>query len=224
MIVMGRICAWLAFVLLLIFCIKPILRKTKKFPKLRVLLIKQHNTMGILFILFTILHICLSRLNLSTLFGKLSIVCIVISISAYFFKTKLKKNFLKIHGIFALISLLLVVGHIVETNFYFGKEADYELSSKPFDDLVLNDGSYLGSALGYNNGTTVVQITIENSSLTDIKIISTDDNSFYINRVENTLKGLFLSNQSSDVDIIAGCTLSSNGYINAILDAVEKAK
>ncbi len=112
----GNVCAYLALVLLILFCIKPILRKTNKFNKLKIILIKQHVLMSILFVVLVVLHIIFSRnVDIRVMFGKLSLVFVFLSIIVCLFRKKLKNNFLKVHGILAIISLILVILHIIES-------------------------------------------------------------------------------------------------------------
>lgn len=222
--ILGIIFAWLGFALLLIFALKPLLRRTKKLPKLRMFLIKQHTLMGVLCIVFVLLHIIFSHSKLFTVMGgKLATVFMVISVIAYFFRKKLKKNFMKVHGIFALLCLVFVCWHIVETNFDFSSEqGEYVIGEGPFDGLDLVDGEYDGSSTGYS-GEIVVLVTIKNSVIVDIVITKSNETSVYINKVESTLKKYFIEEQDSNVDVLTGATLSSNGYINAVLNAVDKA-
>lgn len=221
----GIICAWIAFILLLIFALKPLLRKTKKLKKLRMFLIKQHTLMGILCIISVILHIFLSHSSVYTVTGGIiATVCMIVSVVAYSFRKKLKKNFMKVHGIFALLCLLFGVWHIVETNFVFGNSYEYQPGENNFNNYTLIDGDYEGTGSSYLGHITLL-VTIEDSKIVEIVVIDTDnDSEAYISKVEQSIKKHIIENQNSDVDVVSYATFTSQGYIEAVLEAVEKAK
>lgn len=113
----GKIFAWLAVIMLVIFCIKPVLRKIKNKSKFKIFLIKNHTIMGVLFIVFTVLHIVLSNsTNVNVMFGKISLILIVFSLITLLFKKKLKNKYIVIHGMFAILALLFAVLHIFQSN------------------------------------------------------------------------------------------------------------
>lgn len=227
---LGIIFAWIAFVLLLIFAIKPVLRKTKKCKKLRKILAKYHNQMGIACIVSVILHIVFSRSSAFTIpLGKIALVAMVVSVIAYFLRKKLKKNFIKVHGIFALLCLLFGIGHIVETNVDLWGKTDAPIvnTTTKFNGLDLIDGTYEGSSLnGYNTKVPlVVEVTIKDSSIISIVITSHGESYFpYIKNTEDQLGKYLLENQNSDVDTVSGSTYTSRAYLEAVLIAVDKAK
>lgn len=225
----GIIFAWIGFVLLLVFSLKPLLRKTKKFKKLRIFLVKYHNHMGIACIISVLLHVFLSHSSAFSIpFGIIAILAMVISIVAFFFKKKLKKNFMKVHGIFALICLLFAGFHIVETNFSIWPGVSSNVNfDTPFDGLELNDGIFRGESMnGYNQSVAlVVEIEIKNSSVISITIISHGESYFpYIKNTEDVLGKYLLENQNSNIETVTGSTYTSRAYLEAVLLAVESAK
>ena len=84
------------------------------------------------------------------------------------------------------------------------------------------DGTYEGSALGFGD-TITVQVTIQDGKMTDISVLdaSGEDKPYY-NQSLPVLDQI-LSSQSTEVDTISGATLTSEGLIDAVADALGKA-
>lgn len=84
------------------------------------------------------------------------------------------------------------------------------------------DGVYEGSALGFGD-TITVAVTIRDGKLSDISVLSADgeDRPYY----EQALAVLdkMLSAQSAEVDTVSGATLTAEGLIGAVADALGKA-
>lgn len=119
----------------------------------------------------------------------------------------------------AAISGIYYVGTISEesstTNLLQTTIADTFLSSGQY-----TDGVYMGSAFGYR-GTTEVQVTVENGNITNIEILSTDDDMEYFNQIESSIINRILLSQSTDVDTVTGATFSCNAISNAVTDALD---
>lgn len=84
------------------------------------------------------------------------------------------------------------------------------------------DGVYTGSGSGFR-GTTQVQVTVSNGYITDITILSTDDDLEFFNDAEGSVIAQILSSQSVSVDTVSGATFSSNGIIEAVTNALGSA-
>ncbi|MBP1744871.1 MAG: FMN-binding protein [Firmicutes bacterium] len=84
------------------------------------------------------------------------------------------------------------------------------------------DGTYEGTATGKNPGIKVT-VTISNDKITDITIISSNDNEEYFDEAAAVIPSCIIEAQSTDVDTVSGATLSSNGIIKAVEDAISKA-
>lgn len=82
------------------------------------------------------------------------------------------------------------------------------------------DGTYYGEGEGFR-GTTSVSVTVENGKITDITVISyEDDESFFI-RAEDTMISEIIDAQSLDVSCVSGATFSSNGILEAVANALN---
>lgn len=81
------------------------------------------------------------------------------------------------------------------------------------------DGVYTGSAAGFK-GTTTVQVTVENGYISDITVLSTDDDQEFFVRAKNTVINEIIALQTAEVDTVTGATYSSNAIIGAVADAL----
>lgn len=86
----------------------------------------------------------------------------------------------------------------------------------------LRDGKYQGSGLGFGD-TITVEVTIQDGKMTDIAVLSADgeDRPYYNQAL--TILDKMLSTQSSEVDTVSGATLTCEGMIDAVADALGKA-
>ena len=84
------------------------------------------------------------------------------------------------------------------------------------------DGTYEGIGTGKNPGIKV-SVTINNEKITDITIIGYNDNEEYFNEAASIIPKNIIDAQSTNVVTVSGATLSSNGIIKAVEDALAKA-
>lgn len=85
------------------------------------------------------------------------------------------------------------------------------------------DGTYEGSAFGFGDLITV-SVTLKDGRMTDISVISADgeDKPYYKQAVSVLNK--MLDAQSTNVDTVSGATLTADGLIDAVADALGKAE
>ena len=81
------------------------------------------------------------------------------------------------------------------------------------------DGVYTGTGTGYR-GETEVSVTVSGGKITDIEIVSYQDDREYFERASAIVDDI-ISMQSVDVDTISGATFSSNGILEAVADALS---
>ena len=84
------------------------------------------------------------------------------------------------------------------------------------------DGTYEGSAYGFGDLITV-SITLKDGKMTDISVLSADgeDKPYYKQAV--SVLNEMLEAQSTEVDTVSGATLTADGLIDAVADALGKA-
>ena len=83
------------------------------------------------------------------------------------------------------------------------------------------DGIYTAEATGFE-GQITVQVTVAEDKITDITILSAEDEEEYLSRAKQVIPAI-LEGQSPNVDIVSGATYSSTGILNAVKLALEKA-
>lgn len=84
------------------------------------------------------------------------------------------------------------------------------------------DGVTTGTGKGFR-GDTKVQVTVENGYITDITVLSYEDDSEFFNKAQSSVIREIISGQSLEVDAVSGATFSSNSLIEAVSEAVELA-
>ena len=84
------------------------------------------------------------------------------------------------------------------------------------------DGTYEGSAFGFGD-VIRVSVTIQNGKMTDIAVLdaSGEDKPYYKQALP--LLDEMLAVQSAEVDTVSGATLTAEGLIGAVEDALGKA-
>jgi uncharacterized protein with FMN-binding domain/DMSO/TMAO reductase YedYZ heme-binding membrane subunit len=85
------------------------------------------------------------------------------------------------------------------------------------------DGTYTGSSFGYNDDITV-SVTIEDSQITDINVVSSLEDDPYFTWVLQQIPDSIIESQSTDVDTVTGATTSSKAYIHAVEAALAQAQ
>ncbi|HIX30458.1 MAG TPA: FMN-binding protein [Candidatus Blautia stercoravium] len=82
------------------------------------------------------------------------------------------------------------------------------------------DGTYQGEGEGFR-GTISVSVTVENGKITDITVVSYEDDESFFVRAEDTIISEIINAQSLDVSCVSGATFSSNGILEAVADALN---
>ena len=91
------------------------------------------------------------------------------------------------------------------------------------DAAIYTDGSYTGEAEGFG-GIVQMQVVIENDVITEINVVSAENEDDAYFDAASAIIDEMLENQTADVDTISGATFSSNGIIGAVKDALRKAE
>ena len=84
------------------------------------------------------------------------------------------------------------------------------------------DGTYTGSAQGFG-GTIGVSLTISGGKITAVNVTSASgETASYLSSAKGVISKI-LSKQTPNVDTVSGATYSSNGILNAVKEALNKA-
>lgn len=81
------------------------------------------------------------------------------------------------------------------------------------------DGVYTGTGEGFR-GATEVQVTVENGNITDVTVLSYQDDAEFFSRAQSSVVSAIVSGQTTEVDTVSGATYSSRGIIEAVADAL----
>ncbi len=90
-------------------------------------------------------------------------------------------------------------------------------------DIAMEAGTYSGKAQGMN-GEIEVKIKVSEKEIESIEVISEDETDGITDSVFEEIPAEIIANQSFSVDTISGATFASEGLIEAVKNAVKKAK
>ena len=79
---------------------------------------------------------------------------------------------------------------------------------------------YTGVGTGYR-GVTQVQVTVAEGKITDVTVLSYEDDRQYFSRAQSSLIAAILNRQGVGVSAVSGATFSSNGILEAVADALN---
>ena len=159
---------------------------------------------------------------------------------------KIGLPWIKVHRLVAVATVVFLCLHLIEVNWFVGIEpiimaikadmAVEEILSNPVPSMTedsnvtsissrlmtLDDGVYLGEAMGYRPGI-LVEVTLKNHVIEMVKIRQH-------NEVREAFWGLpvreiplaIVAAQSVEVDIVSGATFTSYGIMNAVDDALSE--
>ena len=85
------------------------------------------------------------------------------------------------------------------------------------------DGTYEGFARGFK-GFMYVSVLIENSRITSIDITKTQDDEPFLTKAKTLIKTIISRQTTEGVDAVSGATYSSNGILDSVKKALDKAR
>ncbi|SNS11705.1 Uncharacterized protein, contains FMN-binding domain [Anaerovirgula multivorans] len=88
---------------------------------------------------------------------------------------------------------------------------------------MYTDGIYEGIGTGFK-GDIKLSVKVENGNVTEIEIIEMNETASIGDVAIEQVIEKIIEAQSTDVDVVSGATMSSQGTINAIEKALEQAK
>ncbi len=86
----------------------------------------------------------------------------------------------------------------------------------------LQDGIYQGRAEGAQ-GDIVLEIRVENGDIVDLEILEEQETEHLAQPAYEELEAQLLREQTADLDVISGATYTSEAYIEALQQAIDKA-
>lgn len=101
------------------------------------------------------------------------------------------------------------------------KKSPTKPSVPNMNNATFKDGTYIGVGEGYK-GDIKVSVVIKNGKIYKINILSTEDDEQFFSKARK-LTSSIITKQTADVDTVSGATFSSNGIIEAVSNALQKA-
>lgn len=95
-----------------------------------------------------------------------------------------------------------------------------EVEKLEIDLAAVADGTYTGTARGFKSDITV-EVTVSGGKIVDIVIVSHDDTPAIFEKAATEVPARIIEAQSLEVDVTSGATMSSEGIINAVFNALK---
>ena len=73
------------------------------------------------------------------------------------------------------------------------------------------------------HGQVEVEVTFQDDRIADIKVVKSDENTVLADPVYKSLKDQMIAYNKTDVEVVSGSSVTSEGYIEAVKDAVQKS-
>lgn len=234
----------LAALLSVIYLLRVFLRRNDGGPAflktINKFLRKHHKLLGILLVVTGVVHGLFSSqsvfsLNLGTAAWILSIL---LGLNFYFRKRFARKpGWIVYHRFLTAAFLLILVFHIVDVGGIrvfdmiegsLGNETAVVTTTvtttgttTPAAGNTYKDGTYIGTATGYQSGLKV-SVTIKDNQITAVTVVSSNETPNYLTRAKSLIATI-LSKQTTTVDSVSGATFSSIGIKNAVNNALAQA-
>ena len=88
---------------------------------------------------------------------------------------------------------------------------------------ALNDGTYDGTGKGLN-GDIVVSVDVKDGKIASVEVVSHEESEGISDPAIDQVPASIVEKNSTEVDTVAGATLTSDGIIEAVNQALEAAK
>lgn len=237
--------AWLAVIsgilLSIIWLIKIIQKKMQKccakdlLIKMNKYLRKNHINLGYLFLISSLIHGILSSYSIISFnYGTVGLIIGLLLWYTFIEKKQIGKTWIQKHRELTVLIIIVTVLHIFEVGGFIGfnrviNSIKSDLNPKiNINDINISsdykDGVYEGTGYGYRPDLKVL-VTIKDGLIKDISIVSHNEvgEKFYKPAFDYIPKKI-IDKQTYDIDAVSGSTYSSNGVIEAVEDALSKAK
>ena len=237
--------AWIATILgvllSIIWLIKIIQKKVNKFSdnklliKINKYLRKNHIKLGYLFLISSLIHGILSSYSIISFnYGTITFIIAILLWYTFADKKQIGKTWIQKHRELTVLLIVTTVLHIFEVGGFVGfdrviNSIKSDLNPKINTENIdikgnYKDGVYEGIGYGYGPDLKVL-VSINDGKIDEISIVSHNEvgEKFYKPAFDRIPKRI-IDKQTSNVDVVSGSTYSSNGIIEAVEDALSKAK
>lgn len=127
----------------------------------------------------------------------------------------------KIRKIISVLLVVLIIAVIAIFYLSRGLNEGQNMIVDPIPETALEDlpdGSYRGQH-EFRRWTNEVEVVIEDNEIAEINVV--EDMGFAQDDVREELFARVKSNQSTDVDVISGSTVTSKAYLQSITEAIN---
>ncbi|RDY28407.1 FMN-binding protein [Romboutsia weinsteinii] len=237
--------AWIAVILgillSIIWLIRIIQRKIQKYRnknlliKINKFLRKNHINLGYLFLISSFIHGILSSYSvISFNYGTIGLIIELLLLHTFSDKESIGNTWLQRHRELTGLLIIITVLHIFEVGGFVGFDrvidsikSDLSIKTDVNYNNISNDykdGVYEGTGYGYRPDLKV-QVTIKSGLIDEILIVDHNEvgEKFYRPAFDYIPKKI-IDEQTYYIDGISGSTYSSKGIIEAVEDALSKAK
>lgn len=84
------------------------------------------------------------------------------------------------------------------------------------------DGTYQGTGEG-KNGDIVVEVTVEDGKIQEVEVVEHDETEGFCEEPIDKVPKQIIANNEPKADIVSGATLTSEGIVAAVEDALKDA-
>lgn len=106
-------------------------------------------------------------------------------------------------------------------NIHFGYMAAPVVEEAPATEETLAENEYIGEADGFG-GPIKVKVTMDGDKIANIEVLSHGETAGISDPAFNTIPQAIIDAQSTEVDVVANATYTSNGLMAAVQDALSK--
>jgi len=124
--------------------------------------------------------------------------------------------------VFSVLALVLALSACAGTGSRGGRTGEPGAVKSGALGPELVDGVYEGTARGYR-GIIHVRVCIDGGIMSEIEILDSSEDRFVGGAAIDELQELALIYNTADIDAIAGATESSEGFLAALSDALDRA-
>jgi len=95
-----------------------------------------------------------------------------------------------------------------------------EIEEVEIDPSAVADGTYTGTGRGFKSDITV-EVTVSGGEITDVVIVEHDDTPAYFDQAAAEMPDRIIEAQGLEVDAVSEATMSSEGILEAVFDALN---
>lgn len=118
---------------------------------------------------------------------------------------------------------ILALGTLSACSSGAGQTAQTDAEVVTSSEVIYTAGIYTGKGKG-NNGDIIVEVTVSETEITNISVKEHIETEGICEPALETIPKAILDSQNEKVDVISGATVTSNGIMEAVSDALSQAR